>query len=45
VETVEIPIIIYLIIKGGIVGFLMVVAVETVQRLAIASFSTRSKIR
>jgi hypothetical protein len=44
-EAVEIPIIIYLIIKGGIIGFLTVVAVETVQWLAIAYFSTRSKIR
>jgi len=44
-EAVEIPIIIYLIIKGGIIGFLIVVAVETVQWLAIAYFSTRSKIR
>jgi len=44
-EAVEIPIILYLIIKGGIIGFLIVVVVETVQWLAIAYFSTRSKIK
>jgi len=44
-EAVEIPIILYLIIKGGIIGFLIVVVVETVQWLTIAYFSTRSKIR
>jgi len=41
-EAVEIPIILYLIFKGGIIGFLIVVVVETVQWLVIAYFSTRS---
>ena len=41
-EAVEIPLIIFLIIKGGVVGFLVVVLVETVQWLTIAYFSTRS---
>ena len=45
IEAVEIPLIIYLIIKGGIVGFLVVVFVETTQWLAIAYFSTRGKIK
>jgi len=45
IEAIEIPLIIYLIIKGGIIGFLLVVFVEIVQWLAIAYFSTRSKIK
>ena len=45
IEAIEIPLIIYLIIKGGIIGFLVVVFVEIVQWLAIAYFSTRSKIK
>ena len=43
-EAVEIPIILYLIIKGGIIGFLVVVFVEIVQWSFIAYFSTKSKI-
>ena len=44
-EAIEIPLIIYLIIKGGIIGFLIVVFVEIVQWSVIAYFSTRSKIK
>jgi uncharacterized membrane protein len=43
-EALEIPLIIYLILKGGIIGFLVVVFVETIQWLMIAYFSTRGKI-
>lgn len=43
-EAAEVPLIIYLIIKGGIIGFLAVVFVEIVQWLVIAYFSTKSKI-
>jgi len=45
IEVVEIPLIIYLILKGGIIGFLVVVIVEIVQWSVIAYFSTRSKIK
>ena len=44
-EAIEIPLIIYLIIKEGIIGFLIVVFVEIVQWSVIAYFSTRSKIK
>ena len=44
-EAAEVPLIIYLIIKGGIIGFLIVVVVETVQWLVIAYFATKSKIK
>jgi len=44
-EAIEVPLIIYIIIKGGIIGFSMVVVVETVQWLIIAYFSTRSKMK
>ena len=44
-EAIEIPLIIYLISKGGIIGFLVVVFVEIVQWSVIAYFSTRSKIK
>jgi len=44
-EAAEAPLIIYLIIKGGIIGFLIVVVVETVQWLVIAYFATKSKIK
>ena len=44
-EAVELPLIIYLIIKGGIIGFLVVVFVEIVQWSVIAYFTTRSKIK
>ncbi len=44
-EAVEIPIILYLIFKGGIIGFLTVVVVEMVQWLVIAYFATKSKIK
>jgi hypothetical protein len=40
-EAIEIPIIIYLIIKGGILGFLAVVLVETIQWLIIAYFTLK----
>ena len=43
-ELVEAPLIIYLIMKGGMVGFATVVLVEVVQWLLIAYFSTKSKI-
>ncbi len=43
-EAAEIPIILYLIIKGGIIGVFTVVIVEIVQWLIIAYFSTKSKI-
>ena len=45
IEAIEIPLIIYLIIKGGIIGFLLVVFVEIVQWSTIAYFSTRSKMK
>jgi len=44
-EAAEIPLIIYLILKGGIIGFLVVVFVEIVQWSVIAYFSTKSKIK
>jgi len=40
-EAVELPLIIYLIIKGGIVGFLVVVFVEIVQWSVIAYLTTK----
>ena len=43
-EAIEFPIIIYLIIKGGIAGFLTVVLVEIIQWSLIAYLSTKSKI-
>ncbi len=44
-EAIEIPLIIYLILKAGIIGFLVVAIVEIVQWLVIAYFSTNSKIK
>jgi len=44
IEAVEIPMIIYLITKGAMVGFLTVVFVEISQCLIIAYFSTSDKI-
>jgi len=44
-EAIEIPLIIYLILKGGIIGFLVVLFVEIIQWSIIAYFSTRSKIK
>ena len=44
-EAVELPLIIYLIIKGGIIVFLVVVFMEIVQWSVIAYFTTRSKIK
>lgn len=40
-EVVEIPLIIYLIIKGGIIGFSVVVFVEIVQWSVIAYLTTK----
>lgn len=40
-EVAEIPLIIYLIIKGGTTGFLVVVFVEIVQWLIIAYLSLK----
>jgi len=40
-EAVELPLIIYLIIKGGIIVFLVVVFVEVIQWSVIAYFSTK----
>jgi len=45
IEAVELPLIIYLIIKGGVVGFVTVVFVEIIQWLFIAYFATKSKSR
>jgi len=44
-EAIEVPLIIYIIIKGGIVGFLVVVFVEIIQWPTIAYFATRDKIK
>ena len=44
-EAIEFPIVIYLIIKGGVVGFLTVVLVEIIQWSLIAYLSTNSKIK
>lgn len=44
-EAVELPLIIYLIIKGGVMGFVVVVSVEIIQWSLIAYFSTKSKSR
>ena len=44
-EAVEFPIVIFLIMKGGIEGFLTVVLVEVIQWLLIAYLSTNSKIK
>jgi len=41
-EGVEIPLMLYLIIKGGILGFSVVVFIEVVQWLIIAYFATKS---
>jgi len=43
-EAIEFPIVIYLIIKGGVAGFLTVVLVEIIQWSLIAYLSTKSKI-
>ena len=40
-EAAEVPLIIYLIIKGGIIGFLAVVLVEIVQWSVIAYLTTK----
>jgi hypothetical protein len=44
-EAGEIPLIIYLILKGGIIGFLVVVFGEIVQWSVIAYFATKSTIK
>ena len=44
-EAIEFPIVIFLIMKGGIAGFLTVVLVEVIQWLLIAYLSTNSKIK
>jgi len=44
-EAVEFPLMIYLIIKGGVIWFAIVVLVEITQWLLIAYFATNSKIR
>ena len=44
-EAVEFPIVIFLIMKGGIAGFLTVVLMEVIQWLLIAYLSTNSKIK
>ena len=44
-EAIEIPILIYLLIKGGITGLLVVIFVEIAQWSTIAYFSTKSKIK
>lgn len=43
-EAIEFPLVIYLIIRGGVEGFLMVVIVEIIQWLVIAYSSTKSRI-
>ncbi len=44
-EAIEFPIVIYLIIKGGVAGFLTVVLVEIIQWSLIAYLSTKSRIK
>jgi hypothetical protein len=43
IEAVELPLTIYLILKGEPVVFLVIVAVETIQWLGIAYFTLRDK--
>jgi hypothetical protein len=45
IEAGEIPLIIYLILKGGIIGFLVVIFGEIVQWSVIAYFATKSTIK
>jgi len=44
-EAIEVPLIIYLILKGGIISFLVVVFVEIAQWTIIAYFSTKNKMK
>ena len=44
IEGIEFPVLILLILKGGITGFLTVVIVEIVQWTTIAFLSSSSKI-
>ncbi|MFC1663551.1 hypothetical protein ACFL0A_00230 [Patescibacteria group bacterium] len=41
-EMIEIPLIIYLIIKGGVTGFLIIVFVETIQWMTIAYLTLKN---
>ena len=43
-ELIEVPLILFLIIEGGLIGFLVVVGVEVIQWLIIAYFATRDTI-
>jgi len=45
IEVLEFPLIIYLISKGRVMGFLVVVFAEIAQWSIIAYFSTRSKMK
>jgi len=45
VEAIEFPVLILLILKGGMTGFLTVVIVEIVQWTTIAIFGLSSKIK
>ncbi len=45
IEGIELPVLILLILKGGITGFLTVVTVEIVQWTTIAFLSSNSKIK
>jgi hypothetical protein len=44
-EAVELPLIIYLIIEGRVIGFGVVVSIEIIQWSLIAYFSTKSSSR
>ena len=44
-EAIELPLIIYLVFKGGTSVFLIVISFEIIQWLSIAYFSTYSKIK
>lgn len=45
IEGIELPVLILLILKGGMTGFLTVVIVEIVQWTTIAFLSLNSKIK
>lgn len=45
IEGIELPVLILLILKGGMAGFLTVVIVEIVQWTTIAFLSLNSKIK
>jgi len=45
IEGIEFPLLIVVILRGGLIGFLVIVSVESVQWVTIAIFGLSSKIK